>query len=143
MDHLTPTTHPQTIHPSLAQRASSADGAFATSAPDLVALVDTQRARLVTGTFALDTSGRIVFYNQAEGLLSPRRAKELLGKHFFHDLSPYQLVPGLYRAFQDGVANRSLSRRFSLLAPNGTRQRLSLLYSSANNLVWARVDLLP
>jgi photoactive yellow protein len=50
---------------------------------------DPQRAEsLAFGAALLDRTGKIMKYNQAEGLISGRNPGEMIGKNFFNDVAP-------------------------------------------------------
>jgi photoactive yellow protein len=59
-----------------------------------------QRAEsLPFGAILVDRSGKILKYNQAEGLITGRSASDVMGKNFFGDVAPCAKGKRLYGEF--------------------------------------------
>lgn len=62
---------------------------FGTQDIDNILSREPQRAEsLPFGAVLLDRSGKIVKYNQAEGLIAGRNPSEVMGKDFFNEIAP-------------------------------------------------------
>ncbi|CAM2005153.1 photoactive yellow protein [Acanthopleuribacter pedis] len=64
------------------------------------------------GAVELDGSGKIVRYNAAEGDITGRDPKSVVGKNFFTDVAPCTNSPEFYGKFKEGVASGSLNTLF-------------------------------
>jgi len=68
--------------------------------------------KLAFGAIQLDASGKILAYNAAEGGITGRDPKSVIGKNFFSDVAPCTKTPEFYGRFQEGVKSGSLSVMF-------------------------------
>ncbi|WP_041397211.1 photoactive yellow protein [Spirochaeta africana] len=67
---------------------------------------------LAFGAIKLDKDGRILSYNQAEGAITGRDPKEVIGKNFFTEVAPCTNQPEFYGKFKQGVAADNLNTMF-------------------------------
>ena len=89
------------------------------------------------GAIQLDAAGKILSYNKTEERISGRKAGDVVGKNFFHDVAPCTRVRRFIGAFQEGVQRRALNEvfDFTFRFPQGTREvRIRMIYSG--NTVW-------
>ena len=68
--------------------------------------------KLAFGVVKLDSSGRIINYNAAEGDIVGRDPKEMKGKSFFTDVAPCTNTPEFRGKFDSGVKNNNLNVMF-------------------------------
>ena len=64
------------------------------------------------GAIQLDGTGKILFYSAAEGRITDRNPKEVVGKNFFRDVAPCTETPKFAGVFRAGVAAGTLNTRF-------------------------------
>ena len=64
------------------------------------------------GAIQLDAQGRILFYNIAEGDITGRNPRDMVGKNFFQDVAPCTNTPAFHGKFAAGVASGDLNARF-------------------------------
>jgi methyl-accepting chemotaxis protein len=64
------------------------------------------------GVVELDKDGNIVKYNSAEGDITGRDPKEVVGKSFFNEVAPCTKSPVFYGKFNDGVNKDDLNVMF-------------------------------
>jgi len=64
---------------------------------------------LAFGAVQLDGSGKILAYNDAEGEITGRNPKDMLGKNFFTEVAPCTNVKGFHDKFAEGVKNGNLN----------------------------------
>lgn len=68
--------------------------------------------KLAFGAIQLDATGKILQYNQAEGGITGRDPKAVIGKNFFDDVAPCTKTPEFFGRFKDGVASGDLNVMF-------------------------------
>ena len=68
--------------------------------------------RLAFGAIQLDKDGRILSYNQAEGEITGRNPKDVIGKNFFTEVAPCTNSNEFYGKFQDGIKSGNLHTMF-------------------------------
>ena len=68
--------------------------------------------KLAFGAIQLDDSGKILQYNAAEGAITGRDPKAVIGKNFFTDVAPCTKTPQFYGRFQEGVKSKNLNVMF-------------------------------
>ncbi len=78
----------------------------------LARMNDREIDQLAFGAIQLDKQGNILFYNMAEGELTGRDPKEMIGKNFFNEVAPCTKSPGFYGKFREGVDKGDLSTMF-------------------------------
>jgi len=67
---------------------------------------------LAFGAIQLDANGKILKYNAAEGGITGRDPKSVIGKDFFKDVAPCTDTKEFRGRFQDGVKNGDLNTMF-------------------------------
>ena len=83
----------------------------------LAKMDDAQLNKLAFGAVELDASGRILKYNAAEGAITGRDPKTVVGKNFFSEVAPCTNRPEFRGVFDKGVremdrcADRLLEKR--------------------------------
>lgn len=68
--------------------------------------------RLAFGAIQLDGSGKILQYNAAEGGITGRDPRSVIGKNFFTEVAPCTNRKEFRGAFDDGVKNGDLNTMF-------------------------------
>jgi photoactive yellow protein len=68
--------------------------------------------KLAFGAIQLDATGKILFYNAAEGKITGRDPRQVIGKNFFKDVAPCTNSPKFSGVFQAGVATGKLDTMF-------------------------------
>ncbi len=68
--------------------------------------------KLAFGAVQLDASGRILAYNAAEGAITGRDPKAVIGKSFFTEVAPCTNTPVFKGAFDKGVKDGDLNAMF-------------------------------
>jgi len=67
---------------------------------------------LAFGAIKLDAKGTILSYNAAEGAITGRDPKAVLGKNFFKDVAPCTSTPEFQGKFEAGVKAENLNVLF-------------------------------
>ncbi len=67
---------------------------------------------LAFGAVQLDGSGKILVYNSAEGGITGRDPKAVIGKNFFREVAPCTNSPEFHGKFKKGVDSGQLSAMF-------------------------------
>ncbi len=67
---------------------------------------------LAFGAIQLDKNGNILQYNAAEGALTGRDPKAVIGKNFFTEVAPCTNQPGFHGKFEEGVKSGNLNEMF-------------------------------
>ena len=75
-------------------------------------LNDNDLDKLAFGVVKLDTGGRIISYNAAEGDIVGRDPSEMKGKSFFTEVAPCTNTPEFRGKFDEGVKNNNLNVMF-------------------------------
>ncbi len=78
----------------------------------LAKMDDNSLDQLAFGAIQLDGSGKIIQYNAAEGTITGRDPKAVIGKNFFTDVAPCTQSKEFQGRFKDGVANDNLNTMF-------------------------------
>lgn len=68
--------------------------------------------KLAYGAIQLDATGKILFYNSAEGKITGRDPQAVIGKNFFRDVAPCTNSPKFFGVFKAGVAAGKLDTMF-------------------------------
>ena len=71
--------------------------------------------QLAFGAIKLDADGRVLSYNAAEGAITGRDPKDVIGKNFFKDVAPCTSTPEFLGKFQAGVKDDSLNVLFEYI----------------------------
>ena len=115
--------------------------------PNLPEVLDTLTEEeldlLPVGVLQLDTTGRILQYNAAEGKRAGRRPKDVKGLNFFDDVAPCTRVVAFRGRFEEGVRARSLHAVFPFLFRFGADRVadviVTLFWSDRTESVWVVV----
>ena len=67
---------------------------------------------LAFGAIQLDGKGTILQYNQAEGTITGRDPKAVIGKNFFTEVAPCTNTPAFKGTFDQGVRSGNLNTMF-------------------------------
>ena len=67
---------------------------------------------LAFGAIQLDGKGTILLYNQAEGTITGRDPKAVIGKNFFTEVAPCTNTPAFKGTFDQGVRSGNLNTMF-------------------------------
>ncbi|MFW6380288.1 MAG: photoactive yellow protein [Halorhodospira sp.] len=78
----------------------------------LAKMDDAQLDQLAFGAIQLDANGNILQYNAAEGDITGRDPKAMIGKNFFKEVAPCTDSPEFYGKFKEGVASGNLNTMF-------------------------------
>ncbi len=78
----------------------------------LAKMDDSQLDNLAFGAIQLDAEGNILQYNAAEGDITGRDPKQVIGKNFFKDVAPCTDSPEFSGKFKEGVASGNLNTMF-------------------------------
>ncbi len=97
---------------------------------------------LAFGVIMLDKAGNILQYNSAEGAITGRDPKEVIGKNFFTDVAPCTKTDEFYGRFKRGVAAGDLNVMFEYtfdykMAP--TRVRVHMKTAPLGDKYWVLV----
>lgn len=68
--------------------------------------------QLAFGAIQLDASGKVLQYNAAEGGITGRDPKSVIGKNFFDEVAPCTKSKEFQGRFKEGVASGNLSTMF-------------------------------
>jgi photoactive yellow protein len=79
----------------------------------LAGMATTDVDRLAFGAIELDRTGKILRYNAAEGQLTGRDPKSVIGRNFFTEVAPCTNRPAFRGQFDSGVASGALNVMFS------------------------------
>lgn len=78
----------------------------------LAKMTNNQIDDLSFGAIQLDKDGTILKYNNAEGEITGRNPKDVIGKNFFNDVAPCTKSPEFHGKFKEGVAQNNLNVMF-------------------------------
>jgi len=78
----------------------------------LAKMSDSQLDKVAFGAIELDGTGKILKYNAAEGDITGRDPKSVIGKNFFRDVAPCTSRPEFKGKFDEGVKNGDLNTLF-------------------------------
>ena len=78
----------------------------------LANMSDSEIDDLAFGAIELDQNGKILKYNAAEGAITGRDPKEVIGKSFFTEIAPCTNTPEFFGRFEEGVKSGDLSVQF-------------------------------
>jgi len=97
---------------------------------------------LAFGVITLDKAGNILQYNAAEGAITGRDPKEVIGKNFFTDVAPCTKTDEFHGRFTRGVAAGDLNVMFEYtfdykMAP--TRVRVHMKTAPLGDKYWVLV----
>jgi photoactive yellow protein len=94
------------------------------------------------GAIRLDKDGKVLSYNAAEGKITGRDPKVVIGKNFFMDVAPCTNVQAFAGRFREGVAKKDMHvifpYRFDFeMAPRDVS--VTLFYSKQTDSAWVFV----
>lgn len=99
---------------------------------------------LPVGMIQLDTTGKVLKYNQTESDLARMDKAAAVGRSFFDEVAPCTKVREFHGRFLDGVAARDLSTTFEyeFRFRDGRRKDvlISMFYSRNTESVWVLVQ---
>lgn len=72
-----------------------------------------QLDQLAFGAIQVDGDGNILEYNAAEGAITGRNPREMIGLNFFRDVAPCADSPEFYGRFREGVERGDLNALFT------------------------------
>jgi len=73
---------------------------------------DSQIDRLAFGAIQVDKTGKILTYNMAEGEITGRNPKQVIGKNFFDQVAPCTKTREFYGRFSEGIKKGDLNAMF-------------------------------
>lgn len=74
-----------------------------------------QLDKLAFGAVQIDKDGKIIQYNNAEGAITGRDPKAMIGKNFFNEVAPCTKSPAFYGKFIEGTRTGELNTQFEYL----------------------------
>ena len=94
------------------------------------------------GAIRLDKDGKVLSYNAAEGKITGRDPKAVIGKNFFTDVAPCTNVQAFAGRFREGVGKKDMHvifpYRFDFqMAPRDVS--VTLFYSKQTDTAWVFV----
>lgn len=97
---------------------------------------------LAFGMITLDDKGTVLQYNAAEGAITGRDPKQVIGKNFFTDVAPCTRTEAFYGRFAKGVESGDLNVMFEYtfdynMAP--TRVRVHMKNAPSAGKYWILV----
>jgi photoactive yellow protein len=95
------------------------------------------------GMIQLDTTGKILKFNQTEAELARLNRQGQLGKNFFEEVAPCTKVSEFYGRFIAGVASKKLYETFGFIFrfAHGPRHvAITLFYAQVSQTVWVLVS---
>ena len=78
----------------------------------LAKMGDKEIDKLAFVAIKVDAEGKILQYNAAEGEITGRDPKEVIGKNFFTEVAPCTNRPEFYGKFKEGVSKGELNTLF-------------------------------
>ena len=81
----------------------------------LAKMDDKKLDSLAFGAIQLDASGKVIQYNAAEGSITGRDPKSVIGKNFFTDVAPCTQSKEFQGRFKEGVKNDDLNTMFEYI----------------------------
>jgi photoactive yellow protein len=94
---------------------------------------------LAFGAVQVDLTGKILMYNTAEGEITGRDPKAVIGKNFFEEVAPCTKSPEFYGKFQAGVTDPNFSTLFEYTFDyqmQPTKVKVHMKKGFDNNSVW-------
>jgi photoactive yellow protein len=99
---------------------------------------------LPVGMIQLDTSGKVLKFNQTESDLARVAKDDAVGKSFFDEVAPCTKVQEFHGRFVEGVEKKSLHTVFDYVFKfRDGRQKnvvISMFYSPSTDTVWVCVE---
>lgn len=79
---------------------------------NLANMSDQDLDKLAFGAIQLDATGKVLQYNAAEGGITGRDPKSVIGKNFFKEVAPCTQSKEFQGRFQEGVKSKNLHAMF-------------------------------
>jgi len=98
-----------------------------------------QLDKLAFGAVQLDRDGKVIQYNNAEGAITGRDPKAMIGKNFFNEVAPCTKSPAFYGKFVEGVRSGLLNTQFEYLFNNNmkpTQVKVHMKKAMAGDTYW-------
>ena len=97
---------------------------------------------LAFGAIQLDSTGKILAFNQTESSITGRRAEAVIGRNFFSDVAPCCNKPAFQGVFAEGVKSGKLNAMFDytfdyVMKP--TRVRIQMKKALVGESYWVFV----
>lgn len=108
----------------------------------LTNMSDGQIDDLAFGAIELDKTGKILQFNAAEGAITGRDPKAVIGKNFFNEVAPCTKSPEFYGRFKEGVASGSLNAMFEYTFDYNmqpTKVKIHMKNAVAGDSIWVFV----
>jgi len=105
-------------------------------------LTDGQIDDLAFGAIELDSSGKILQFNVAEGAITGRDPKAVVGKNFFNEVAPCTKSPEFYGRFKEGVESGELNTMFEYVFDNNmqpTKVKVHMKNAVSGDTIWVFV----
>lgn len=99
--------------------------------------------KLPCGAIQLDSTGRILFYNQAEGEIVGRKPEDVIGKNFFDEVAPCTKTVQFFGEFEKLVANSAHKVQFQYTFDykmKPTRVSVSMRKANFGDSFWVLVN---
>jgi photoactive yellow protein len=106
------------------------------------ALTDDDIDNLPFGAVLVDSLGRIVKYNKAEGDITGRDPKSVIGRNFFTEVAPCTDSPQFYGKFKEGVLSGELNIVFDYIfnyKMNPTSVKIHMMKEFSGDNYWILV----
>lgn len=108
----------------------------------LASMSTTDLDNLPFGAIQLDAHGKILAYNQAEGDITGRKPREMIGRNFFTEIAPCTNTKGFKGRFDEGVRAGNLNTMFQYTFDYNmkpTRVQVHLKRALAGDTFWVFV----
>ncbi|MEN0019967.1 MAG: photoactive yellow protein [Planctomycetota bacterium] len=108
----------------------------------LTSLNDGQIDDLAFGAIELDSTGKILQFNAAEGAITGRDPKAVVGKNFFNEVAPCTKSPEFYGRFKEGVESGSLNTMFEYIFDfnmQPTKVKIHMKNAVSGDSIWVFV----
>lgn len=95
------------------------------------------------GAIQLDTTGKVLSFNQYESTLANKKKEDVIGRNFFTEVAPCTNVQEFHGRFVRGVAEKKLHEKFRYhfaFKQNPRDVVVTLFYSDITNTVWVFVQ---
>lgn len=114
------------------------------SIDNVLAKLDSKKiGELTFGAIEIDKNGTIISYNAAEGDITGRDPKDVIGKNFFKEVAPCTNKPEFYGKFVEGVKSGKLDTMFEYLFDYNmkpTKVKVYMKKSLTNDNYWIFVN---
>ena len=98
---------------------------------------------LAFGAIQLDAQGKILQYNAAEGSITGRDPKAVIGKNFFTEVAPCTNTPKFKGAFDAGIKSGQLNTMFEYVFDHKmmpTKVKVHMKKAISKNSYWVFVQ---